>query len=125
MKFVPKKPREGINVSDVHPLTEAGTLILGLSLIFAAIVLTIVFIVDLVLAFVSTETEVQLFSNWTPNGLVAVKADDDRESETRALVERLARHWPDSPYTFRLEVSESETPNAKALPRGLIIVTTA
>ncbi len=125
MKFIPKKPREGINVSDVHPLTEAGTLILGLSLIFAAIVLTIVFFVDLVLTFVSTETEVQLFSNWTPNGLVAVKAHDGRESQTRALVERLAHHWPDSPYTFRLEVSESETPNAMALPGGLIIVTTA
>lgn len=125
MKFIPRKPREGINVSDVHPLTEAGTLVLGLSAIFAAIVLALVFFVDLVLAFVSTETEVQIFSTWTPDDLISTEADDVRESETRALVERLARHWPDSPYKFRLEVSESETPNAMALPGGLIIVTTA
>jgi Zn-dependent protease with chaperone function len=125
VKFIPKKPREGINVSDVHPLTEAGTLVLGLSAIFVVIVLAVVFFVDLVLTFVSTETEAKLFSTWTPDDLISIKADDDRDSQTRALVERLARHWPDSPYTFRLEVSESEVPNAMALPGGLIIVTTA
>ena len=32
MRFVARKPREGINVSDEHPLVEAGTLIIALSL---------------------------------------------------------------------------------------------
>ena len=37
MRFVPRQPREGINVSDTHPLIEAGTLIVGLTAIFALI----------------------------------------------------------------------------------------
>jgi Zn-dependent protease with chaperone function len=125
MRFVARKPREGINVSDTHPLAEAGTLVLGLSLIFVAIVLALVFIVELVLLYVSPETEAELFSNWTPDDLVSIVADDERLIETRALAARLARHWPDSPYAFRVEISDSEEPNAIAFPGGLIIVTTA
>ena len=125
MRFVPRKPREGINVSTTHPLAEAGTLVLGLSLLFVAIVLTLVFIVELVLLYVSAETETELFSNWTPGDLVSIVADDERLIETRKLAARLAHHWPDSPYTFRLEISDSEVPNAMAFPGGLIIVTTA
>ncbi len=125
MRFVPKKPPEGINVSEVHPLAEAGTLILGLSIIFTAIALALVFFVDVILIIVPKETEAKLFSSWTPDDLIPIVADDERVSETRALVKRLAHHWPDSPYTFRLEVSEAESPNAMAFPGGLIVVTTA
>ena len=125
MKFVVRKPREGINVSDTHPLAEAGTLVLGLSLLFVVIVLALVFIVELLLLYVSPETEAELFSNWTPDDLVSVVADDERLIETRELAARLAKHWPDSPYTFRLEISDSEVPNAMAFPGGLIVVTTA
>lgn len=125
MKFIPRQPREGINVSDVHPLAEAGALIAGLSLIFVVIGLALLFVVDVVLLFVSPETEADLFSSWTPDDLVSITADDTRVVETRELVNRLATHWPDSPYTFRLEVSDDEDPNAMAFPGGLIIVTTA
>ena len=38
MRHVPRQPQEGINVSDTHPLVEAGTLIVGLSAIFIVIV---------------------------------------------------------------------------------------
>jgi len=125
MRFVARKSREGINVSDTHPLAEAGTLVLGLSLLFVTIVLALVFIVELVLLYVSPETEAELFSNWTPDDLVSIVADDERLIETRALAARLAGHWPDSPYTYRLEISDSDVPNAMAFPSGLIVVTTA
>ena len=125
MKFVPRKPREGINVSKTHPLAEAGTLVLGLSLIFVAIVAALIFFVELVLIYVPAEAEARLFETWTPDDLVSTVADDERLVETRELTARLAQHWPDSPYRFRLEISDSDVPNAMALPGGLIVVTTA
>jgi predicted Zn-dependent protease len=44
-------------------------------------------------------------------------------SPTRQLLSRLERHWPDSPYKFRIEISDSDDLNATALPGGLIVVT--
>lgn len=124
MKFIPRKPRDGINVSDEHPLVEAGTLVVGLVAIFAVVALALVFFVDVALMYVSTEREARLFSSWTPEDLVPVTTDDERLDETRALLARLVRHWPDTPYNFRLEISESDIPNALALPGGLVVVTT-
>ncbi len=125
MKFVARKPRDGINVSDTHPLAEAGVLILGLGLIFLTIALVLVFLVELALRFVSPETEAEFFSTWIPGDLTSIESDDPRLLETRALSRRLAAHWPDAPYTFRVEVTHSEIPNAMAFPGGLIVVTTA
>ena len=42
MKFVPKQPTEGINVSKTHPLVEASTLVVGLTAIFAAIAVVLI-----------------------------------------------------------------------------------
>lgn len=123
MKFVPRKPREGINVSDVHPLAEAGTLILGLTMFFVAVALLLVFLVEFVLLFVSPGAEAELFSGWTPDDLAEVSAEDIRVVELRKLLTRMANHWPDSPYEFRVELSESDDANAVAFPGGLIVVT--
>ena len=122
MRFVAKQPREGINVSDTHPLVEAGTLVAGLTAIFVIIALVIVFMIEVALFFVSAEDEAKLFGDWLPEDLVTVAPDDDRLIETQLLVDRLAQHWPDSPYTFRVEIDDSDIPNAMALPGGLIIV---
>jgi Zn-dependent protease with chaperone function len=123
MKYVPKAVREGINVSEEHPLVEAGTLVLGLSAIIAAITLVLIFLVDLALVFVSPRSEVELFADWTPDGLVTLAADDPRIDSVRGLLARLGHQWPDSPYRFRIEVSDSEELNAMAMPGGLIVVT--
>ena len=37
MKFIPRRPRDGINLSDTHPLVEASTLFVGLSAGAAAV----------------------------------------------------------------------------------------
>lgn len=123
MRYVPRKPREGINVSDAHPLVEAGTLIVGLAAIFLAIALLLIFLVEVVLHFVPAEKEAELFTDWLPDDLVTISPVDDRLYETQLLVDRLARHWPDAPYDFRVEVDDSTAVNAMALPGGLIVVT--
>jgi Zn-dependent protease with chaperone function len=123
MRFVAKQVKEGINVSDTHPLVEAGALVAGLAAIFAIIALLLVFLIEVALYFVSAEDEANLFAGWLPDDLVTVSASDDRLRETQLLVDRLARHWPDTQYTFRVEIDDSEQANAMALPGGLIIVT--
>lgn len=123
MKFIPRKPREGVNVSDVHPLAEAGTLVAGLTAIFVIVVVTLIFLIEVVLYFVSAEAEADLFADWLPEDLVIGAAADDRLDRTQQLVDRLAAHWADAPYEFRVQIDESEAPNAMALPGGLIVVT--
>ncbi len=123
MKFVARQPAEGINVSQTHPLVEASTLIIGLATIFVLIAVALVFLVEIALAFVSAEDEAALFDGWLPADLVTVAHTDERLNETQMLVDRLAAHWPDSPYQFRVEIDDSEFANAMALPGGLIVVT--
>ena len=123
MRYVPRKPREGVNVSDVHPLVEASTLIAGLAAIFLAIALLLIFLVELVLYFVPADREAELFSDWLPEDLVTISPLDDRLYETQLLLDRLAMRWPDAPYEFRVEVNDSQAVNAMALPGGLVIVT--
>ena len=125
MKFVPRQPREGINVSDTHPLAEAGILVVGLTAIFAAIVLVLIFLVEIALLFVSPEAEARLFEAFTPEDLIAVEDGDERLRETRVLLNRLTAHLEDSQYDYRLEITASELPNAMAFPGGLIVVTSA
>ena len=72
MKFVARQPREGINVSDTHPLVEASTLIVGLSAIFVIIALALIFMIEVALYFVSAEDEAALFDGWLPEDLVTV-----------------------------------------------------
>ena len=123
MRYVPKKAPDDVNVSKEHPLVEASTLVVGLSLIFLAIALVLVLMVDIVLLFVSPEREAELFSNWRPEDVIAVETDDRRLEPLRELTDRLARHWDDSQYRFRIEISDDSRLNAMALPGGLIVVT--
>lgn len=123
MRFVAKQAKEGINVSDTHPLVEASALVAGLAGIFVVIALLLVFLIEVALYFVSAEDEADLFSDWLPVDLTTVSHMDDRLLETQLLVDRLAGHWPGAPYKFRVEIDDSEQANAMALPGGLIIVT--
>ena len=99
-------------------------LTVGLSALFAIIVLALVFFVDLVVMLVPPESEARLFANWTPEDLVTDAIEDERVRSGEVLLKRLAAHWPDAPYEFRLAVSDQADPNAFALPGGLIVLTT-
>jgi Zn-dependent protease with chaperone function len=123
VRFIAKRPREGINVSDVHPLAEAGTLVVGLTAIFVGIALLLVFLIEVVLYFVPAEAEVKLFDDWIPEDVVTVDPANEQRQRTQTLVDQLASHWADVPYDFRVEIDDSDTANAMALPGGLIVVT--
>jgi len=123
MRFVAKQAREGINVSDTHPLVEAAALVAGLAAIFVAISLLLIFAVEVALYYVSAEDEAKLFEDWLPDDFSIASDTDDRLRETQQLVDRLATHWPDTAYRFRVQIDESELANAMAFPGGLIIVT--
>ncbi|NNC76436.1 MAG: M48 family metalloprotease [Woeseiaceae bacterium] len=123
MKYTPRQPLDDVNVSDEHPLIEASTLVVGLGLIFATIMVTLVFLIDVALYFVPVEREIKMFGSWLPDDLVTVAPDDPRLDQLEALTDRLARHWPDSKYSFRVEINDSPEMNAMAFPGGLIIIT--
>ena len=124
MQHVPRQPDTDVNVSRQHPLAEAGTLLVGLGVIVTAVAAILLFLVDAVLAFVPPEQEAALFDAWLPEDIVTVAFNDDRLLKTDAMVQRMARHYPESPYTFRVEIDDSPVPNAMAFPGGLIVVTT-
>ena len=123
MKFVPRQPREGINVSNTHPLVEAGTLVAGLTAIFVVIVVALVFLIEIALYFVPAEKEAAFFRDWLPDDLVTVAPDDERLYQAQLLLDHLAFHWAGNPYDFRVEIDDSDVANAMALPGGLIVVT--
>lgn len=123
MKFVSRQPREGINVSDTHPLVEAGTLVAGLTAIFLLIAVALIFLADLVLYFVPPEKEAALFRDWLPDDISTVSPSDARLNKAQRILDRMASHWGDTPYAFRLEIDDSELANAMAFPGGLIVVT--
>lgn len=122
MKYVSRQPREGINVSDVHPLAEAGALVVGLSILLFTVTVLLFFLVDIGLYFVSEKAETRVFSSWVPADYVEADASDERQRAVQDLVDRLVQHWPETSYNFVLKINQSDTPNAMALPGGVIIV---
>lgn len=125
MKYVPREPEEGINVSKTHPLVEAGALVTGVGLMFLAAILVLVFLLEFVLFFVSPELEAKLFARFSPADLVVADSEHRRLDEARDLLRRLDSHLPDTGYEFRLEVERNDELNAMAFPGGLIVVTSA
>ena len=123
MKFVSRTPREGINVSDEHPLVEATTLVIGLGAVLTALALVIVFFVDLVVVLLPPSIEARFLQNTVMEEFMAADYDSDNARDLQSLVERLATQWPDNPYEFRVGILDNRTPNALALPGGVILVT--
>ncbi len=124
MEFVPKAPREGINVSKTHPLKEAATLIFGICGVLVLVFIFLALSVDIAVRFIPRELESDLFGAMELDDLFEAVADD-RTQEVQDLLDRLARHWEDAPYTFRAVVVSSGDSNAAALPGGTVLVTTA
>lgn len=124
MRYVPKKVRDDVNVSKTHPLIEASTLFVGLSAILVLLVVILVFLIDMALYFIPADKEAALFRSWLPRDIVTVSPVDERLYQTQLLLDRLAFHWGDSPYEFRVEIDDSSNANAMAFPGGLIVITT-
>lgn len=108
------------NVTDVHPLKELATLVVGIAIATVVLTLLVAAVLDLGVRMLPTEWEARLFSGlWTE-----MEADEDeRLASAGALLERLGTHWPENPYDLQLFIIDSEDPNAFALPGGAIGVT--
>ncbi len=122
MEFKSRLPRDGVNISREHPLKEATVLVIGLGLVFALIFAGLLWFVDIVVALIPPKAEARVFDNWVMDELDIIFEGEEVE-EVQALLDRVAGHWPESPYTFRVAVLPQKDPNAMALPGGLILVT--
>ena len=125
MKFVPRKPREGINDSQVDPRKEAVVLIGGVGLVAVVVLVVIGFSIDLLVAWIPASWEVRIFealSNRIVAGLSAGSSTPSKKLQN--LMDRLAVHWPDNPYSFRIGVMDDDAPNALAVRGGGVLVTT-
>lgn len=122
-RYVPRQPDEHVNVSDTHPLAEAGLLFGALGAFFVAVTVVIVFLVDILVPLISVEREIDWLSRLRADGLIEIAASDPRSDELQALLDGLLTGWPDAGYDFRTAIADEQSPNALALPGGLIVVT--
>jgi len=126
VEFKPRLPREGINVSATHPLKEAATLVAGLAAVVVGLVFVVAWSTDFAVGLISPDTEALLFESLSIESAVDVTdAIDDRQNSVQELLDRMADHWEDTPYEFKVIVFPSGDINAVALPGGYIMVTSA
>lgn len=123
MKHTPRRPRDDVNYSQVHPLRELAVLVLGVGLAAIALVVVVGEAVDWLVPRVPPSWEEKIFPR-----LLMVDVDETVEPRRRARLERLLTrmesHWPENPYELRLGMVDREEPNAFALPGGTVLVTT-
>ncbi len=123
-RVVNRLPREGINVSSSHPLKELALLLTGVVGVVVLLTFLLSMAVDVLVPYIPVKYEVRFFS--AVMAQVKEKSEkekDDRTAKLQTLIDRLAAHWPENPYDFELGVIESGTPNAMALPGGVVMVT--
>ena len=122
MKFDPALPEEGINVTPSHPLRELVVLLGGVIGVSVAVVVVLTVTIDSLVPLVPPHLEARWLSGWM-GGMQELESDP-RAAPVQELAERLAHHWPENPYSFRIGVIDDAQPNAFAVPGGWIGVTT-
>lgn len=125
MRFEPRLPRDDVNVTARHPLTEGAVILVGVLAIASVLLGIAVLLVDRLVPYLPQSWEASMFPDFdamrhTPTD--DLQAVQQRELET--LLERLTAHWPDHPDGLRVGLFDSPQPNALAFPGGLILVTT-
>ncbi len=127
MEFTPRAPREGINVSKTHPLKEAATLVAGLAAVLVSLVVIVSWSVDIAVRFIPPEAEAEFFDASTFEPLVqeALSSTDERRRDVQRLLDKMAAHWPDAAYDFKVAILPTSEANAAALPGGYVLVTSA
>ena len=125
MSFEPRAPRDDVNVSPTHPLVEAGwlvaaALLAGVLLAFLAFGAT-----EIVSRWLPADVETRIFAPaFDAVAGAAAPEETPRVAAARDLLARLAAHWPENPYRFRVIAVDAPEPNAFALPGGGIALTT-
>ncbi len=124
MSFDPSLPEDGINVSRTHPLREAALLVCGLLAVVAAIVVAAALLVDVLVPRLPVGLEQRLFAFMAHGRSDGAEPDSPAARAVQELLDRLAGHWPDNPYRFRVVLWQQQAPNALAFPGGWVVVTT-
>jgi len=126
VKFDPRAPREGINVTATHPLKEAAILVAGLAVVIVILVAVAAWGTDIAVRFISPETETKLFDamKFDPIFDTVGSSSDPRTESTQRLLDRMAAHWTDAPYHFKVTIIKRFEANAFALPGGHVVITT-
>jgi predicted Zn-dependent protease len=126
VNFDPSLPDDEVNVSGTHPLKEAAVLLAGVAGAAFALFVVIALTVEVIVPWIPPSFEVRVFGSSRIADLLGSEGaeGDPRVGRVAELLDRLARHWPENPYSFRVAVHEESTPNAVAFPGGLIAVTT-
>lgn len=118
MSFDPRLPRDDVNASKTHPLAEASWLVLGAAVAGLLLAGLAFAAAEVAARHVPPSFEARVFGE-----LAWERGDHPRAAAARALLARLAAHWPDNPYELRLSILDEESPNAFAMPGGSITVT--
>ena len=125
MKADPRAPDDSVNLTPTHWLREATTLTGGLTVFALLGFTTIAFLVNLLVPVIPHHIEAEVTKAiWAEVEDYVPEGSEDTVARLDSLVNELANHWPDREYDFRVAVVEADSPNAFALPGGLIIVTT-
>lgn len=122
MSFDPGLPDDSINVSGTHPLKEAGLLLGGM---IGAVILFVIAVgasIDWLAPLLPPGLEMKLLGSFGEPDEDAIEPSDSDEQRLQALVDRMASHWADNPYSFRAAILGDDDPNAFAFPGGWIVV---
>jgi len=122
MEYRPRIPDESVNVTPTHPLRELLLLVAGVSAAVVVFAVVVGFAIDVLVARIPPRIETRLFGALFDSE-DALGTKDPRLEPTRALLARMAGHWPESPDPLRLGIAADDAPNAYALPGGTIMVT--
>ena len=122
VSFDPGLPDDSINVSRTHPLKEAGLLLAGM---IGAVILFVIAVgasIDWLAPLLPPGLEMKLLGSFGEPDEDEIEPSDSDEQRLQALVDRLASHWADNPYSFRAAILGDDAPNAFAFPGGWIVV---
>lgn len=135
MKYEGKIIPEGINTSDENPLKELLLLVSGAIIVITLLIYVLANLSDLLVGFISPETETSWFSNHSPdlnhyksrlhkNGEPTEPELADLEHYLTALISRLQPRDRQN-FQFTVTIFADDTPNAFIIPGGHIFISSA
>jgi Zn-dependent protease with chaperone function len=126
MKIVNRTPRRTADVSSAKgsTLSEFAKMVLAAVVLLVIIYIVVGLVTDFTVSRLSYESESRLFTNFIPQlpGPVAEDAAGDLK-QANAVLALLREDAEVPPLPFKLQLIESDDPNAFAIPGGTIAVT--
>ncbi len=120
MSYVPKLPKENVNVSKRHPLLDLATLLGGALAILLGLYFLLGLAVDLTVDHLPADFEADHLAEL--RFPMETDPDDPFLDPTEDVLERLLDHADDMGYDFELAVAPGNDINAFALPGGGIVI---